>query len=55
MLERKSLEAAAPTSLIIKRSRHPFFEKKDAESILMELLDLLSRVILMESGRVVVL
>lgn len=42
--------SAAPTSLIIKRPRHPFFAKTDAASVLMGALEMASEAILMEKG-----
>jgi len=47
--------SAAPTSLIIKRQQHPFFEKTDAMPGLMGALEMAAVVIWMESGGVVVL
>lgn len=53
-LDRKSRErSAAPTSLIIDRSRHPFLEKTDAVSILMGALEMDFTLDLMENGDVV--
>ena len=53
--DRKSRErSAAPTSLIISRSRHPFPAKTDAIPVLMEVLGMGSVVFLMESRGAVV-
>jgi hypothetical protein len=42
--------SAAPTSLIIKRPRHPFFEKTEAVPVLMGVLEMILVVFSMESG-----
>ena len=48
--DRKSrVRSAAPTSLIILRSRHPFLSKTDADLVLMGVAEMDFEVILMES------
>lgn len=47
---KRRARSAAPTSLIIKRQQHPFFEKTDAMPILMGALEMDLVIILMESG-----
>ena len=54
VLDRKRRErSAAPTSLIISRSRHPFFEKTDVLPVLMEVQGMILKIVLMARRRVV--